>query len=80
MTEKKTNRKAEQQKQKVHQQTHAAATFFRVVCLIGAIAILILDATITTFTYPVWVLGLLMGVVIGLGPEDLKEWFRGRSK
>lgn len=61
-------------------ETHAAATFFRVVCLVGAIAILVLDALIPTFEYPVWVLGLLMGVVIGLGPEDLKAWFKGRGK
>lgn len=57
----------------------AAATVFRVICLIGAITLLVLDATITTFDYPVWVLGLLMGVVIGLGPEDLKDWFTRRG-
>lgn len=68
-------------KQKQHEQeTHAAATVFRVICLIGAIAVLVLDSLIPTFDYPVWVLGLLMGVVIGLGPEDLKNWFKGRGK
>lgn len=57
----------------------AAATVFRVICLIGAIGLLVLDATIPTFDYPVWVLGLLMGVVIGLGPEDLRDWFTRRG-
>lgn len=61
-------------------EVQAAATVFRVICLFAAIGILVLDATITTFDYPVWVLGLLMGVVIGLGPEDLRDWFKGRGK
>lgn len=76
--QKKTKQQVE--KQKVHDQTHVAATFFRVICLLGAIGILVLDATIPTFDYPTWVLGLLMGVVIGLGPEDLKAWLKGRGK
>lgn len=58
----------------------AATTVFRVICLIAAIVLLVLDATIKTFDYPVWVLGILMGIVIGLGPEDLKAWYRGRGK
>lgn len=59
----------------------AATTFFRVVCLVAAIALLILDATIKTFDYPVWVLGIFMGIVIGLSPEDIREWLkRGGSK
>lgn len=66
--------------QKKQPEVKAAATVFRVICLIAAIGLLVLDATITTFDYPVWVLGLLMGVVIGLGPEDLRDWFRGRGK
>lgn len=76
----KQNTKRPHQKKQEQQDAHAAATFFRVICLIGAIAILVLDALIPTFDYPVWVLGLLMGVVIGLGPEDLKAWFKGRGK
>lgn len=59
-------------------ETHAATTLIRVVCLLAVIGILVLDALIPTFDYPVWVLGLLMGVVIGLGPQDLKDWFRGK--
>lgn len=58
----------------------AATTFFRVVCLIAAIVLLVLDATIATFEYPVWLLGILMGIVIGLSPDDLREWFKGRGK
>jgi len=72
--------KVENKKLKKQPESQAATTIFRVVCLIGAIALLFLDATITTFDYPVWVLGLLMGVVIGLGPDDLREWFKGRGK
>ena len=72
--------KVENKKLKKQPESQAATTIFRVVCLIGAIALLVLDARITTFGYPVWVLGLLMGVVIGLGPEDLREWYKGRSK
>lgn len=57
----------------------AATTFFRVVCLVGAIALFILDATIPTFEYPVWVLGILMGIVIGLSPEDIRDYFKRRG-
>lgn len=57
----------------------AATTFFRVVCLIGAIMLLVLDATIPTFDYPVWVLGILMGVVIGLSPDDIRDYFKRRG-
>lgn len=62
------------------QQPKAATTVFRVICLIAAVLLLVLDATITTFDYPVWVLGLLMGVVIGLGPEDLRNWWQKGGK
>lgn len=59
----------------------AATTVFRAICLIGVITLLVLDATIKTFDYPVWVLGILMGIVIGLSPEDIRDWFkRGGSK
>lgn len=75
-----TSKKTAAQQKQHDKETHAAATVFRVICLIGAIAILVLDALIKTFDYPVWVLGLLMGVVIGLGPEDLKAWLRGRGR
>lgn len=57
----------------------AATTFFRVVCLIGAIALLVLNALVPNFTYPVWVLGILMGVVIGLSPEDVRSYFKRRG-
>lgn len=80
MVAKRKNTNKPATKKQVQQENHAAATVFRVVCLIGAIGILVLDATIPTFNYPVWVLGLLMGVVIGLGPEDLKEWFKRGGK
>ena len=57
----------------------AATTFFRVVCLLGAIGLLVLDAMIKTFDYPVWVLGILMGIVIGLSPEDIRDYFKRRG-
>lgn len=57
----------------------AATTLFRVVCLVGAITLLVLKATIPTFDYPVWVLGILMGVVIGLSPDDVREYFKRRG-
>jgi hypothetical protein len=57
----------------------AATTLFRVVCLIGAITLLLLDAIISTFDYPVWVLGILMGIVIGLSPDDIRDYFRRRG-
>lgn len=75
-----TSKTARTARQKHVEQPKAAATVFRVICLIGAIGLLILDATITTFDYPVWVLGLLMGVVIGLGPEDLRNWWNRGGK
>lgn len=71
---------AKQRKKQKQVESKAAATAFRVVCLFVAVGLLVLDATIPTFDYPVWVLGLIMGVVIGLGPEDLREWFKGRGK
>lgn len=74
-----SKRKTTAQKRVEREQPKAATTVFRVICLIGAITLLVLDATIPTFDYPVWVLGLLMGVVIGLGPEDLRDWFKGRG-
>lgn len=75
-------RKADTSKLPVRQQPEpkAATSFFRVVCLIAVIALMVLDATIPTFEYPVWVLGILMGIVIGLSPEDLRDWFKGRGK
>jgi len=76
----KTKKTKKIQPQRKEPESQAAATVFRVICLFGAIGLLVLDATITTFDYPVWVLGLLMGVVIGLGPEDLRDWFKGRGK
>lgn len=57
----------------------AATTFFRVICLVAAIVLLVLKATITTFDYPVWVLGILMGIVIGLSPEDVRDYFKRRG-
>jgi Na+/glutamate symporter len=72
--------KNSKQARKKQPEKQAAATVFRVICLFAAVGILVLDATIVTFDYPVWVLGLIMGVVIGLGPEDLKDWFKGRGK
>lgn len=68
-------------KQPAHKQPEpkAATTFFRVVCLVGAIALFILDATISTFDYPVWVLGILMGIVIGLSPDDIRDYFKRRG-
>ena len=72
--------KNNKQARKRQPEKQAAATVFRVICLFAAVGILVLDATIVTFDYPVWVLGLIMGVVIGLGPEDLKAWFKGRGK
>ena len=76
----KRNTPARRQPKKQQPEPKAATTFFRVICLVGAIAVLVLDATIQTFDYPVWVLGILMGIVIGLSPEDLRNWFKGRSK
>jgi hypothetical protein len=41
--------------------------------------LLLLDAIISTFDYPVWVLGILMGIVIGLSPDDIRDYFRRRG-
>lgn len=79
MAAKQNNKRPVPHKKNQHvPETHAATTLIRIVCLLGVIGILVLDAMIPTFDYPVWVLGLLMGVVIGLGPQDLKDWFRGK--
>lgn len=75
-----SRQQAARRKEKQQEQPKAAATVFRVVCLIAAVGLLVLDAMIPTFDYPVWVLGLLMGVVIGLGPEDLRDWFKGKGR
>lgn len=74
------NVRAVQTPEKKQPEPKAATTFFRVVCLVAAIVLLVLDATITTFEYPVWLLGILMGIVIGLSPEDIREWYKGRGK
>lgn len=81
VAKKDTNRQtAARNKERQQEQPKAATTVFRVVCLLAAIGLLVLDAMIPTFDYPVWVLGLLMGVVIGLGPEDLRDWFKGKGR